>query len=197
MKKVIIALMMLTVCGTSVFAGEWKKEGSVLLGLAMPSGDAGDTVDSGMAFGLDYDGYKINDMWSIGGAFSYISSPEKTTAGIDYTLSAWGVSPHAKYSTEVAMGSKKLNVYGLAGLGLYSVTAEASALGVTVEATDSKFGFNLGGGADVEVAQNILLGLEVRWHHVFSAQSVVNDDGTTGKNAVNNITPALKIAYVF
>jgi len=160
--------MMLSVCGTSVFAGEWKKEGSVLLGMGIPSGDLGDTVDSGVAFGLDYDGYKINDMWSIAGAFMYTSSPKKTTLGVDYTLSTWGLTPYAKYSREVTMGSKKINVYGAAGLGFYSVTAKAEVGALSAEATDTKLGFNLGAGAMYPLNDKMQLGLDLRYHMVAS-----------------------------
>lgn len=183
MKKVIIALMVLGVCGTSVFAGEWKKDGSVMLGMGIPSGDAGDVVDSGMAFGLDYDGYKINDNWSIAGAFNYINSPKKTTSGVDYELSTWGLSPYAKYSKDVDMGGKKANLYGKAGIGYYSVTAKASIPGLSVEATDTKFGFNFGGGIAYPIADKMSLGLDLTYHMVYSDLSY--------------FVPAVKFTYSF
>jgi len=171
MKKVIIALLVLTACGSAVFAGEMQKEGSVLLGYAMPGGDVGDTVDGGVAFGFDYDGYKINDMWSIGGTFLYTSgSGDGTVLGVnyDYDVKTWGLTPYAKYSKEVDLGGSKATVFGLAGLGLYGVTAEASVLGTTVEASDSEFGFNLGGGIMFPMGDKMKLGADVRYHMVAS-----------------------------
>ncbi|MBI4350545.1 MAG: porin family protein [Elusimicrobia bacterium] len=183
MKKVIIALMVLGVCGTSVFAGEMQKEGSLLLGYAMPGGDVGDTVDGGIAFGFDYDGYKLNDMWSIGGTFLYTSSPEKTIDSVDYTLSTWGLTPYAKYSKEIDLGGKKATVFGLAGLGLYGVTAEATAGSVSVEASDSEFGFNLGGGIMFPMGDKMKLGADLRYHLVASDLSY--------------FIPAVKFTYSF
>lgn len=179
MKKVIIALLVLTACGTSVFAGEWKKDGSVLLGMGIPGGDVGTNVDSGLAFGLDYDGYKINDMWSIGGAFIYSGSPKKTVSGGDYTLSTWGLTPYAKYSKEVDLGGKKCNLYGTAGVGYYR--AEIGTL--SAEATDTKFGFNLGGGLAYPIADKMQLGLDLRYHMVASDLSY--------------FIPAVKFTYSF
>lgn len=182
MKKVIIALLVLTACGTAVFAGEMQKEGSVLLGYAMPGGDVGDTVDGGVAFGFDYDGYKINDMWSIGGTFLYTSgSGDATVLGsaYEYDLKTWGLTPYAKYSKEVNMGGSKATVFGLAGLGLYGVTFEQSGL----EASDSEFGFNLGGGIMFPMGDKMKLGADVRYHLVASNLSY--------------FIPAVKFTYSF
>ncbi len=188
MKKVLIALLVLTACGTSVFAGgEWKKDGSVMLGMGMPGGDVGKTVDSGMAFGLDYDGYKINDNWSVAGAFIYTSSPKKSATLVDYTLSTWGLTPYAKYSKEVDLGGKKCNVYGAAGIGYYSVSFKEEGTGVlaglTSDATDTKFGFNLGGGIMYPIADKMQLGLDLRYHMVASNLSY--------------FVPAVKFTYSF
>ncbi len=187
MKKVIIALMVLGVCGTSVFAGEWKKEGSVLLGMGIPSGDVGKNVDSGIAFGLDYDGYKLNNDWSIGGTFLYTSSPKKTVATVDYTVSVTGLTPYAKYSKEVDLGGKKCNVYGLAGVGYYSTSVKldypAPFTAFSSDASDSKFGFNLGGGIAYPLNDKMQLGLDLRYHAVYSDLSY--------------FIPAVKFTYNF
>lgn len=187
MKKVIIALLVLGAFGTSVFAGEWKKEGSVMLGMGVPSGDVGKEIDSGLALGFEYDGYKINDNWSIGGAFIYTSSPKKSVGIIDYTISAWGLTPYAKYSKEVDMGGKKWNVYGLAGVGFYGanvkldVAAPFSAL--STDESDTKFGFNFGGGAMYPLNDKMQLGLDLRYHAIYSDLSY--------------FIPSVKFAYMF
>lgn len=183
MKKAIIALLLLSVCGSAVFAGEWKKEGSAMLGMGMPSGDVGKDIDSGLALGFDYDGYKINDNWSIGGGFMYTSSPEKTVSGIDYTVSAWGLTPYAKYSKDVDMGGKKWNVYGQAGVGYYSASIEATLAGITATADDTKFGINFGGGAMYPLNDKMQLGLDLRYHAIYSDLSY--------------FIPSVKFSYMF
>ncbi len=185
MKKVLIALLVISACGTSVFAaGEWKKDGSVMLGMGMPSGNVGTNVDSGIAFAFDYDGYKINDNWSIAASLIDTSSPKKTTSGVDYTLSTWGLTPYAKYSKEMDMGGNKWNVYGAVGLGYYSVTSKAEIPGlISASVTDTKFGFNLGGGAMYPLNDKMQLGLDLRYHMVASNLSY--------------FIPAVKFAYSF
>ncbi len=187
MKKVIIALLVLGAFGTSVFAGEWKKEGSVLLGMGIPSGDVGKEVDSGLALGLEYDGYKINDNWSIGGAFLYTSSPKKTVSGTDFTVSAWGLSPYAKYSKEVDMGGKKWNVYGLAGIGFYGASVKvdypAPLTAYSTDVSDTEVGFNFGGGAMYPLNDKMQLGLDLRYHAIYSDLSY--------------FIPSVKFSYMF
>jgi len=187
MKKAIIALLLLSVCGSAVFAGEWKKEGSVLLGMGIPGGDIGKEIDSGLAFAFDYDGYKINDMWSIGGAFLYTSSPKKTVSSVDFTVSAWGLTPYAKYTKEVDLGGKKCNVYGLAGLGFYGASAKvdwpAPFTAYSTDESDTKFGFNIGGGIAYPLNDKMQLGLDLRYHAIDSDLSY--------------FIPAAKFTYMF
>ena len=186
MKNIIAAVLVLGVCGTSVFAGEWKKDGSVLIGYGMPGGDVGKLVDGGVAVGLDYDGYKINDMFSIGAGFIYTSA-KKTASSVDYTISTWGLSPYAKYSKEVDLAGKKCNAYGLFGIGFYSVGQKleypAGLTAYNIDATDNKLGFNLGAGLLYPIADKMQLGLDLRYHIVASDLSY--------------FIPAVKFTYSF
>ncbi len=171
MKKLIAAILVLGVCTPVFAAGEIQKNGGVMLGYAMPGDDVGDIIDGGIGFGLDFDGYKINDMWSIGGTFMYTSGSGETTvlgSNIDYDVATWGLTPYAKYSKEVDLGGKKATAFGLAGVGLYGVSVEASAGGVTADASDTEFGFNLGGGLMFPLQDKMEIGLDVRYHIVAS-----------------------------
>ena len=66
------------------------------------------------------------------------------------------------------LGGKKATVFGLAGLGLYGVTAKATILNTTAEASDSEFGFNFGGGIMFPMGDKMTLGADVRYHMVAS-----------------------------
>lgn len=190
MKKVMIALLLLSVCGSAVFAGEWKKDGSVAIGAAMPMGDIGDIVDGSMAWGFDYDGYKINDNVSIGAGLFYTNADGKDSADIAgftnvdlsaYEFSTMGITPFVKYGKEVDLGGKKANLYGTFGLGFY--TSDSNAPG-SDSSTD--FGFNLGGGLMYPIADKMNLGLDLKYH------SVSADDIT-----VTYLVPSLKFTYSF
>lgn len=179
MKRVIIALLVLAACGTSVFAGELKNDGSVLLGLSMPTGDTADLVKGGIALGAEYDGYKINDMLSIGGGLFYTKGDIKNYT--QYSLSALGLTPFVKYSKEVDLAGKKYNAYGLFGMGWYNMTPDAPGYD-----SSSYLGFNLGGGLMYPMADKMQLGLDLRYHYIASA-----DTSTT------YFVPAVKFTYSF
>jgi len=169
MKKVLIALLVLSACGTSVFAGEMVKQGSVLLGYGMPGGDTGDIIDGGIAFGLDFDGYKVNENVMIGGEFIYTGG-SGSIATIDYDYSVWGITPYVKYQKEVELAGKKVTAYGLFGLGEYFGSMELSG-GLTGTTDDNSFGFNLGGGVMYPLNDKMQLGLDLRYHSMGSDTS--------------------------
>ncbi len=179
MKKVIIALLVLGVCGTAAFAGEWKKDAGVGLGIAMPMGDTADVLKSGIGFGLDYDGWKINDMFSIGGGFFYTSGDIKIATA--YSVKTWGLTPFARYSKEVDLGGKKATAYGLFGMGFYNSSTDVP--GVTNE-TD--MGFNLGGGIMYPLADKMNLGFDLKYHNIMT-----EGDSTT------YLVPSVKFTYSF
>ncbi|OGS56129.1 MAG: hypothetical protein A3J79_12290 [Elusimicrobia bacterium RIFOXYB2_FULL_62_6] len=174
MKKLVIAIIALLVIGaigTTVFAGEMKKEGSVMLGYAMPGGDVGDIIDGGIAFGFGFEGYKINDMFSLGAEIIYTSGsgdydPLGLGAGYtyDYEVSTLGLLPYAKYSKEIDMGGNKADIYGLFGMGLYSCSIDIAG----ASGSESEFGFNLGGGMMFPLNDKMKIGGDVRYHLVAS-----------------------------
>ncbi len=172
MKKVIIALMVLGVCGTSVFAGEWKKDGSFGLGYVMPMGDTADVVDGSVGFGFEYEGYKINDMFSVGAGFFYNNNKGKndaTVSGVTMDLSSYKfsttmISPFVKASKEIDLAGKKANIYGTLGIGFY--TSDATVPAGSTYASSTDMGFNLGGGIMYPLADKMNLGFELKYHTV-------------------------------
>lgn len=167
MKKLVLAIVAIAALGSAVFAGEMKKEGSLMLGYGMPGSDWGDYVDGGVAFGFGYEGYKLNDNVSFGGEFMYVGgsgSVDLLGVSVDYDTSVWGLLPYAKYSKEVDMGGKKADLYGLFGLGIYGATVEAG----NDEESDTEFGFNLGGGIMFPLADKMKLGADLRYHLISS-----------------------------
>ncbi|NLO91394.1 MAG: porin family protein [Elusimicrobia bacterium] len=206
MKKAIIAVLFLAgFAGAPVCAENGKYEVGLMPGFAIPVsgnywGNSTTGVKSSFALAA-YGDYRINDMFAagldIGYDFGHKAQGDNVTNSKTKMLQ---ITPHGKIMKDMDMFGKKGKVYGVLGLGMYNLkfkNDDGDVQDADGNSSVTKFGFNLGGGADVEIAQNILLGLEVRWHHVFSALASTNDDGTISKDAVNNITPALKIAYTF
>ena len=171
MKKIIAMLVVLFVCGTTVIAGEMKKEGSLMLGYGAPGGDLGDIVDGGIAFGFGYEGYKINDTLSIGGEFFYTSGEGSFTTAIDYSISTWGLLPYIKASKEINIGDNKGDLYGLFGMGIYGVTWDVefpTVPSLNTSASESEFGVNIGGGIMFPIGEAMKIGADIRYHVVAS-----------------------------
>lgn len=186
MKKLVIAIVAIAALGSAVFAGEWKKDGSLLLGYGMPSGDIGDVIDGGIAFGADYDGYKVNDNVMIGGEFIYTGGSGSVLT-VDYDFSVIGITPYVKYTKEVDLGGNKADIYGLFGMGMYfgstDVTYPAGYSALDSSASDSDFGFNFGGGIMFPLKDNMKLGADLRYH-------LMSSD-------VSYFIPAAKFTYSF
>ncbi|MDD2772594.1 MAG: porin family protein [Elusimicrobiales bacterium] len=198
MKKVLVAVLLLAgVCSANVAAesGKWEVGGGP--GYSMPvGGDWSDAV--GGSFNLNaFGAYKIQDPLAVGLELGYdFSHKAKDTAIYDMSdvkTKIFQVTPFVKASKDMTMSGKKVNYYGIFGAGLYSMSTSGSttpllagAQVVDETASAGYFGFNLGGGATMELAPQWSVGLDLRWHHIFSSNA-----------ATNNITPTLKVAYMF
>lgn len=194
MKKVIIALLVLGAFGTSVFAGEWKKDASFNLGYAMPMSDIGDMTEGSMAWGLEYDGYKLNDNVSFGAALFSTKADGKDDAKFAgatmdlsaFEVSAMGFSPFVKYGKEIDLAGKKANLYGTFGLGFYATGIE----GPGTDESETDLGFNIGGGIAYPIADKMNLGFDLKYHTVSSKIS-------TEDTSYGYIVPSLKFTYSF
>ena len=83
------------------------------------------------------------------------------------------------------------------GAGIYNVKFETTNTDPTLSSseTKSKFGFNVGVGADYQVTPMIGAGLFGAYHNVMDAYEVDNGDGTTSKKAANYIAVGLKVTF--
>jgi len=180
MKKVLIALMLTACMTTAGFAAKGTTSLSVLAGYAVPiSGDWNDMVKGSMNAAVAGD-YQFHDMFAAGLEIGYNFKHEAEVG--DAEVKVLYVAPYGKFLHK----KDKMTFYGIFGFGWYQSKAEITILTVTTSTTESDLGINLGGGIMFDVAENMQLGGEVRWHHVF-----VED------MAVNNIVPAVKFSYLF
>ena len=205
MKKILVAMMVLASLATVSKAADTKYEVGVLPGYSIPvAGDYWGNSTTGVksSFALAaYGDYKYNDMLMFGLDLGYDfghklqgDNPE------NYRAAILQITPHAKYYKNMNILGKNGKVYGVFGLGLYDLKSKYDT-GTTVPNANGDsmacFGINVGGGADIEIAPNWLVGAEVRWHHIFNAIAMADDNGNITNYAANNITPTLKVAYTF
>ena len=149
MKK-LLALVLLFGLGTSVYAQEGKIETGLNLSYGIPMDkDIKDGFKSSPAFGLFAD-YKVVDNVFVG--LEYTNMSWKAKEG-DEKLKEGILGLRAKYEIPVEQG---INVYGILGIARYNYKWGSEK--------DDGIGFNLGVGAKYDVAENVFVGLDLRYH---------------------------------
>ncbi|HOX22043.1 MAG TPA: porin family protein [Elusimicrobiales bacterium] len=193
MKKILLTLCALLAMPSISLAGldlsRISAGGS--LGYAMPTGTFRDDYKGSAALGLHGE-YKIEEAVSagmeIGYNFSYgMKDASKTSAGLsDGLTKIWQFTPYAKVQHSFDMSGKKATAYGLFGAGLYNLKTELTSNGNTSTDSQSKFGWNVGGGLALDVAPQWSFGLDLRFHSI-----------NTTTNHTNYFTPSLRTSYRF
>ncbi len=88
MKKVLLVLAVVTLSITQSFAQDSKGYLGVSIGLAAPTGDLADVVDSGLELGLINAGYRFTETWGATlnwGASGHVTSDDDDiTVGVGY-----------------------------------------------------------------------------------------------------------------
>ncbi|MDR1983829.1 MAG: porin family protein [Prevotellaceae bacterium] len=106
--------------------------------------------------------------YGIGAKFQYnVLDPLRLEANFTYFLekdliSMWDFSVNAHWLFPVA---DKLTVYPLAGLGMLGTSVDLGEFGEYFggSASDTEFGFNLGGGIDFKLTDKLILNAEVKY----------------------------------
>jgi len=181
MKRVIMVAVAMLVCGSGMVAHAQDAKFEVGAGLSgsIPVGDFKDAAKSSPGLNV-YGDYKINDMFTGGLEVGHMLGYEsKADSGTDYLCTTVGL--RGRYVHAMDFGPKKGHVYGIVGIASYIWSTDPdSSLDTT------KIGFNLGGGADVEIFPQWLAGIDLRYHMV-----------KMGGVDANSFTPTLKVAYTF
>lgn len=97
--------------------------------------------------------FAVNPRLLVGGEFSYLTGGEDFDAfGVDVDSHAIAIDANARYLFPT--GNGKFVPYVLGGFGVLRFSASVSAAGTSIEASDSTFGINLGGGVRFDVGEN-------------------------------------------
>ena len=111
----------------------------------------------------------------IGDVFGY-----EIKANTSYKVKDMAYGVRGKYIKPMDFGSTKGNIYGILGIASYNWSTDPKTT------TDSEIGFSLGVGAEMEIAPQWLIGLEVRYH-------MVKDGSTTD----DSLAPMISAGYTF
>lgn len=193
MKKLISAALSVFSFGIAAHAAVSKYEVGFNIPYSMPMGDFKNTTEKAAGYGFSGDLNK-NDAFAVGIELFQIQYKQKDVmiplvGPIDSypgaLITSYGL--RAKYAKPMDFGSEKGKIYGIFGMGSYSVldayaAYDAIGSGGVSRVEVSGIGFNIGGGVDVELAPQWLAGFELRYHKI-KDYSILN--------------PALKITYTF
>lgn len=168
-KSLITAALLTTLTVGAAHAGNnWL---GVQAGAGLPSGDFGDAASTGWNFGANGT-HMINHQWGFGGDLAYNAwsgSDDVSTAlgpNADVKWTAFQATAHA-----IAMFPSNGNMtpYGKFGLGVYNVgnsIENATPATLNGDSSESKLGFNFGGGMNWATQSNMRWGVNAGYHVV-------------------------------
>lgn len=185
----------LGMCLMFVAAASHAAAGDVSLGLrgglGLPIGDLKDVASTGFHIGATGD-YAMNDNLAVGGDLVYhtfggnddLEKSLSASAGtpVNITLSAFQITPHAKLLLP-AQGT--MVPYLQLGLGLYSLSAKSDPGGSD---SSTKFGFNIGVGADIKKGESYSYGVHGEFHQISSSKA-------SGDKSANLITLGVQAGF--
>ena len=212
MKKIACLALLLaaaSVSGASAEAGKYSL--SLMSGVSIPvsgvwaddASTANNLTDYGRsgsfssAIAIDR---QFGDNFALGMEIgrNWAHSPKKLYNEDDGDTHIWQFTPYVK----VMKKFDKLTPYGVFGAGVYSITVDdlKNINGTVVDkgSSNSYPGFNLGAGLNYSLGESWDIGLDVRWHHIFSnlVQYSYADDRLVNISA-NNVNTMLKLQYNF
>lgn len=185
--RVLVAALMLVALGAmAAQAADVKSEFGLNAGVSLPTGDFSDGASTGFFGGGTYT-YHVNEMFGVGGDVNYHKFGKKdvtvlaTTVSSEASVVQYGV--HGKYFVKLKTNEMP---YLKVGLGMYSLSVKGTVNGNSNTASDTKFGFNVGAGADWKLNDKTTWGVEALYHNI---------QGDNGSSA-NLITVGLRYGWL-
>jgi len=150
-------------------------------GFGIPTGDYGDAASTGWNLGVTGT-HMVNDQWGVGGDLGYHAwsgSDDINAAavllygpGSEFSWSAFQATAHAV----MAFPTKgTVTPYATMGLGLYNVGAKLESPSGDADDSQSKFGFNFGGGMTFAGNGNMRWGMNGAFHFVPAEEDLGSD----------------------
>ena len=156
MKRIALLSVLLMIITVPVFAAS-PNYVALKLGAYLPQNDDVANFDDDL-YGEIAVGqyYNKNVAFELGFGYFNASAPEqgvrREITSFPILLSIKGVVP---------VGGAELYAFG--GCGLYMAKLETSVSGVIDESTDTAFGVHLGAGGNINISENVFLGVEAKY----------------------------------
>ncbi len=200
--KAVLLVTALVVGATAAHAGEMT--------FGLGGGMSGPTGDFGKAFKTGFNGNVYGDYWlkpvyalgiDIDGNFVSAKDEQKNllnqtagTTGADETFDTFDFNVHGVW--QPSMQNSPVQPWLTAGLGLYHNQSKITGAGIYDEtASNNKFGFHGGVGADMKAGSAMKVGVDFKYHYVPSAIKVSNGAGGTDEKAANFYTVGVHLTF--
>jgi opacity protein-like surface antigen len=160
MKKLLYVFGLITAC--TAFAAAQDK-GTIETGVYFPAlsspifGTWAKVTAPSLESGF-YGDYYFQKNISIGAEFAYYFG--YATIASDDSITGFRLCPQFKYGGDTILFGRNGHYYSVLGMGVYHDSLDGNG--------DTNFGFSLGEGLKVDMGKGWDVGLEARWHHVFS-----------------------------
>ncbi len=175
MKAVMVLLVgALLLPGSPAIAAAQNWYIGAQLGQALLTGDSADKVDDGISWGL-FGGYRVNSTVRLDAALFYSSHDDEVEDPGDYTIKILSFTFGPQFSTAVG---KNVELYAGGGFGIYSIDLKyepEAQPGTPRDEADGESGIYGCAGMNFLLRDNMYLGIDVRYHHVFEDEVLDGD----------------------
>jgi len=165
-KKAAFAII---IAAATIISASAQQKGDFAFGANAALGSGDQLTNYGIGVKLQYN---FTDPLRAEASFTYFLKEKEITM--------WDASSNLHYLFPVG---DKFTVYPLAGLCILNISVDASDLGYgDISASESRFGFGLGGGADYKISDKLLLNAEIKY-------KIVSD--------MNRLMVSVGFSYIF
>lgn len=163
MKTAVLSIACLTfAAGVSRAETNWV---GIEGGLAVPTGDFGDAVDMGFDVGASGT-WMFAPTWGVGVDVAYYMwNGKDLPPGVDFTANAIQATGHFKF---MIPSESTIKPWLKGGLGMYNISGKLEGAGPVFDFDESEanFGFNIGGGINLQASPTMSYGIGAAYHSV-------------------------------
>lgn len=113
--------------------------------------------------------YGINEAFDVAANFNYYFKDTYEEDGVDVDYKYWDINADLHWNI---LRGENFKVYPFVGLTYMRVKASADGGGMTISASDGKFGANFGVGGAYDISSNFAVGVELKYQVIDGGQFV-------------------------
>lgn len=158
----------LVLLNLSLFSQDMKIFGQVSAGVSIPAieSDFPDNYKTGFNVGVASGSY-LSEYLALRASVFYNNFQGKNLPA--NTSSSFNL---VSISGDIVLGdfkkNSKINPYGFAGLSSYVLSIKTTVYGASVSSSDTKIGFQLGGGVNIKTSSNLGFFAEATFNYIFN-----------------------------